>query len=148
MERTCVIIKPDGVGKKVIGDIIKRFESEAGLQLVAMRMLRPSKGTIEEFYAVHKGKPFYEPLLNFMSCGPVVVTAWKGENAIARVRSIIGATNSREAAPGTVRQMYGTDNRRNVVHASDSPENGLKETSFFFKDPDILEYDHDCWTNK
>lgn len=147
MERTCVIVKPDGVGKKVIGDIIRRFESES-LQLVGMKMIKPSKETMEEFYSVHKGRPFYEPLLKFMTCGPIVVTAWKGDNAIARVRGIIGATNSKEAAPGTLRQLFGTDNRRNVVHASDSPENGRKETSFFFTDQEIIDYGYDDWKDK
>jgi nucleoside-diphosphate kinase len=147
MERSCVLIKPDGVGKKVIGEIIKRFESE-GLKLVGMKLLKPSKETIEEFYAVHRGKPFFGPFISFASSGPIVACAWEGENAISRIRAIIGATNSKEAAAGTLRNLYGTDNRRNLVHASDSVENGKRESGFFFAEYELMKYDYDDWKDK
>jgi len=146
MENTCVIIKPDGVCKKVSGDIIKRFDSE-GLKLVAMRMARPSKETLERFYAVHKGKEFFEPLIRFMCSAPLIVMAWQAEDAVAKVRRIIGATNSKEAAAGTLRAMFGTDGRRNVVHASDSAENAAKELAFFFTPEDLMKYDYNDWQN-
>jgi len=146
MERTCLIIKPDGVGKKVVGEIIKRFESE-GMKLIGLRMVSTGRSGFEEFYAVHKGKHFFEPFINFVVSGPVVVCAWEGADAIARTRTMIGATNSKEAAPGTLRNLYGTDNRRNVVHASDSPENAVKEIGFFFKTGELFEYDYDGWKN-
>ena len=147
MERTCVIVKPDGVGKKVVGEVIKRMESE-GLKLLALKMEWPSKEKIEGFYAVHKGKDFFERFINFVSSGPVIVTAWEGENAISRVRNIIGATNSQEAEEGTLRNLFGTDNRRNLVHASDSVENGKKEMEYFFKAEEIIEYDPNNWQDK
>lgn len=144
MERTCVIVKPDGVGKKVVGEVVRRLESEP-LRLIGMKMIRPVKSQIESFYEVHRGKPFYEPLVRFMLSGPIVVTAWEGEDAITRVRTIIGATNSKEAAPDTLRQMFGTDNRRNLVHASDSKENGVREVSFYFAPNELFAYDSDEW---
>lgn len=147
MERTCVIIKPDGVGKKVVGEVISRFEKE-GLKLLAMKMLWPEGKTLENFYAVHKGKYFFEPFMNFVSSGPIVVSAWEGEGAVKNVREILGATNSKEAAPGTLRQIFGTDGRRNLVHGSDSIENGVKEIDFFFKKNEIFEYDPDGWIDK
>ncbi len=147
MERTCVIIKPDGVGKKVVGEIIRRFES-AGLKLLGMKMLWPERKTIESFYEIHKGKYFFEPFINFMSSGPIVVCAWEGSGAVKNVREMLGATNSTEAAPGTLRQMYGTDGRRNLVHGSDSVENGIKETAFFFTGGELFSYDPNGWVYK
>lgn len=147
MERTCLIIKPDGVGKRVVGEIIKRFESE-GMKLAAMKMLRPGREKLEGFYEVHKGKHFFEAFINFAVSGPIVVCVWEGENAVSRTRGIIGATNSAEAAKGTLRNLYGTDNRRNLVHASDSCENAKKEISYFFSREEIFEYDWDGWKDK
>lgn len=144
MERTCVIIKPDGVGKKVVGSVIARFEKE-GLKLIGMRMVRPAREIMEKFYDVHKGKPFFEPFIRFVVSGPIIVTAWEGPGAVANVRSIIGATNSAEAAPGTLRGTYGTDNRRNLVHASDSPENAAREISFFFSPGELFTYTPSDW---
>lgn len=144
MERTCVIVKPDGVGKKVVGAVITRFENE-GLKLVAMKLVRPGRAIMEQFYAVHTGKPFFEPFMSFVNSGPLVVTVWEAGDAVTKVRGIIGATNSREAAPGTLRGQYGTDNRRNLVHASDSTENAQKEISFFFAQEDILSYEYTDW---
>lgn len=147
MERTCVIAKPDSVSKKVVGEIIKRLESE-GLKLLGMKMLYPPKDVIEGFYEVHKGKPFFPPFISFMTSGPIVVMAWEGENAVTHVRSVIGATNSKDAAPGTLRNLYGTDNRRNLVHASDSVENGLREINYYFKPEEVISYDPELWKSR
>jgi nucleoside-diphosphate kinase len=131
MEQTLVIAKPDAVGKSVVGKIIDRFES-SGLSLRGLKMVRLTGETADQFYAEHRGKPFFDPLLVFMTSGPVVPMIWEGEGAIAQVRSIVGATNSSEAAPGTLRKIWGTDNRRNLVHASDSPASAAREIAFFF----------------
>ena len=144
MEKTCVIIKPDGVCKKVSGDIIKRFDSE-GLKLVAIRMVKPQRAAFERFYAVHKEREFFGQLVNFMCSAPVIVMAWEGRDAVASVRQIIGATNSKEAAEGTLRNMFGTDGRKNVVHASDSVENAAKEIAIFFSEEDLMQYDYSDW---
>lgn len=143
-ERTCLIIKPDGVGKKVVGKVISCLE-ENGLKLLALKMLRPERSVLESFYAVHQGKPFFEPFINFMTTGPIIVSVWEGKGAIQQVRKLIGSTNSLEAAPGTLRNLYGTDNRRNLVHASDSPENAQREISFFFRPEEIFQYDENAW---
>jgi nucleoside-diphosphate kinase len=143
-EITCVIVKPDGVGKAVVGKIIDRFERE-GFTLAALRMLRPTAKQIEEFYREHVGKDFFPPFLRFVTSGPLVVTAWRGENVVARVRKIIGATDSRKAEPGTLRREWGTDQRRNLVHASDSPESAARETAFFFSEPELAPYDPAAW---
>ncbi|MFH1368191.1 MAG: nucleoside-diphosphate kinase [Elusimicrobiota bacterium] len=147
MERSCLIIKPDGIGKKKAGEIISRMESE-GLKLLAMKMLNPSKEQIEGFYEMHKGKHFFEPFINFMLSGPIIVTAWEGKGTIAHIRKIIGATNSKEAAAGTLRKMFGTDNRKNLVHASDSPESAKREIGYFFGSQELIEYDPDAWIDK
>jgi nucleoside-diphosphate kinase len=147
MERTCVIIKPDGVGKKVAGEVIKRFESE-GLKLVGLKMLRPKRAVLEDFYSVHKGKFFFEPFINFLESGPIIVCAWQAPNAVIQVRNIIGDTDSRKAKPGTLRGAFGTDNRKNLVHASDSIENAKREIEFFFQPDEILEYNPDEWKDK
>lgn len=144
VEKTCVIVKPDGVGKQVVGKIIDRFEGE-GLKLLAARMVRPTRELMEGFYSEHKGKPFFPPFLAFVVSGPIVVTAWEGEDAVSRVRKIIGATNSQEAAPGTLRKAWGTDNRRNLVHASDSTTSSARELAVFFKSDELTAYDPDAW---
>jgi nucleoside-diphosphate kinase len=141
-----MIVKPDGVGKKVVGKIIDRFESE-GFLLLGVKMVRPAGNLMEEFYAEHKGKPFFPAFLRFVNSGPLVVTAWQGEDVIKRVRAILGATNSQEAAPGTLRKTWGTDNRRNLVHSSDSPASASREISYFFKNDDISTYEPDQWLN-
>lgn len=146
LQTTLVIVKPDGVGKRVVGKVLSRFEEE-GFQLLAARLVRPTQALMEEFYAEHKGKPFFPPFLKFVTSGPILVTAWRGENAIARVRGILGATNSAEAAPGTLRKSWGTDNRRNLVHASDSPASASRETAYFFKPEELAGYDPEAWRN-
>lgn len=144
MEKTCVIVKPDGVGKKVVGTVIQRFENE-GLKLIAMKMVKPGRPMMEQFYAVHKGKSFFEPFINFVTSGPIVVTAWVADNAVLKVRGIIGATNAKDAATGTLRNLHGTDNRRNLVHASDSVENAEREIEFFFTDSELMRYGLTDW---
>lgn len=136
MQRTCLLIKPDGIEKKVVGKIIDRLESE-GVTLLAMRMILPNSEWIENFYSVHQGKPFYKLFIEFMLSGPSIAMVWEGENIIARVRKIIGATNSKEAEPGTLRNLYGTDNRKNLVHASDSVQSAEREIDLLFDEKEL-----------
>jgi nucleoside-diphosphate kinase len=144
LQRTLLIVKPDGVGRGVVGKVLDRFESE-GFRLLGVRMVRPTQKLMEDFYAEHKGKPFFPPFLKFVTSGPVVATVWEGPDAVARVRGLIGATNSPEAAPGTLRRAWGTDNRRNLVHASDSPASAAREIAFFFRDEETAPYDPEAW---
>jgi len=131
MEKTLSIIKPDGVARGLIGEVIKRLESN-GLKLIAMKMLKMTKEQAESFYAVHKERPFFQSLTYFMTSGPVVVMVLEGEDAIAKYRDIMGATNYREAAQGTIRRDFATDIEKNIVHGSDSPETAAFEIGFFF----------------
>jgi nucleoside-diphosphate kinase len=131
MERTLSIIKPDGVAKGVIGEVIKRFE-KAGLRIAAMKMIQMSKKEAEGFYAVHRGKPFYNSLTEFMSSGPCVVMVLEGPQAIAKNRELMGATNPQNAAPGTIRKDFATNVEQNTVHGSDAPETAAYEIGYFF----------------
>ena len=144
MERTCVLVKPDGVCKNVVGAVLARF-AQAGLRLCGLKMLKLSPSQAEKFYGEHKGKPFYEPLISFMTSAPIVATVWEAEGAIAKARSIMGATNSTEAAAGTIRREFGTNNRYNVVHGSDSPASAEREVPFFFKPDEIYTYQENDW---
>lgn len=139
IERTLSIIKPDAVAKQVIGEIITRFE-KAGLKVVAAKMVHLSKNEAEQFYAVHKARPFFANLVSFMSSGPVLVQVLEGENAIALNRQIMGATNPKEAAPGTIRADFATSIDHNAVHGSDAPETAAQEIAFFFKPNEIMTY--------
>jgi nucleoside-diphosphate kinase len=125
------IIKPDGVARGIVGEVVKRLESNE-LRIVAMKMIHMSKSQAEGFYAVHKERPFFPSLTDFMSSGPCVVMILEGENAIARYRELMGATNYKDAAPGTIRAEFATDIEKNVVHGSDSPETASFETGYFF----------------
>lgn len=136
MERTLSIIKPDGVQKNLIGEVIKRFEA-AGLRIAALKMLRLSKAQAEGFYIVHKERPFYNSLTEFMSSGPVVVMVVEGQGAIAKVREIMGATNPKDAAPGTIRADFASNVEKNIVHGSDSPESASFEIPYFFSAVEI-----------
>ncbi len=136
MERTLLIIKPDGVKKRIIGDILKRVEA-TGLAIKSMRMLQLDRATAGRFYAVHRERPFYQSLIEFMTSGPVIPVALEGDNAVARLRALIGATNPADAQEGTIRNLYGDSVEVNTVHGSDSTENGLVETSFFFSNADL-----------
>jgi nucleoside-diphosphate kinase len=131
MERTLSIIKPDGVAKGVIGEVIKRFE-KAGLKIAALKMIQMSKKEAEGFYAVHRGKPFYNSLTDFMSSGPCVVMVLEGLQAIAKNRELMGATNPQNAAPGTLRKDFATNVEQNTVHGSDAPETAAYEIGYFF----------------
>jgi nucleoside-diphosphate kinase len=144
MERTLSIIKPDGVAKGVIGEVIKRFES-AGLKIAAMKMIYMSKKEAEGFYAVHRGKPFYNSLTDFMSSGPCVVMILEGPQAIARNRELMGATNPQNAAPGTIRKDFAANVEQNTVHGSDAPETARVEISYFFPEVEIVPYE---WKGK
>jgi len=131
VERTLSIIKPDAVGKGVIGPVVKLLE-EGGLKVVAMKMLHLSRKQAEGFYAVHRERPFFGSLCEFMTSGPVVVQVLEGEGAINRNREIMGVTDSAKAAPGTIRNLYGTNIERNAVHGSDAPETAQTEIAYFF----------------
>ena len=135
-ERTLSIIKPDGVEKNIVGEIWKRFE-EGGLRIVASRMLHMSVEQAGEFYAVHKDRPLYAELVNYMSSGPVLVQVLEGENAIQRNREIMGATDPAEADPGTIRADFAASIDANVVHGSDGPETAVQEIGFFFGDDGV-----------
>lgn len=139
VEKTLSIIKPDAVAKNAIGEIISRFE-KAGLRVAAAKMVRLSKAQAEQFYAVHKERPFFGGLVAFMSSGPVLVQVLEGENAIAKNRQVMGATNPKDAAPGTVRADFADSIDHNAVHGSDAPETAKQEISFFFKPEEILSY--------
>lgn len=139
VERTLSIIKPDAVGKTVIGKIISRFEDK-GLRVVAAKMLHLSQEQAEQFYDIHRERPFFNDLVSFMVSGPVVVQVLEGDNAVAVNRDIMGATNPKEAAPGTIRADFADDIDENAVHGSDSLENAQREIEFFFKKEDICEY--------
>jgi len=131
MEKTLMIIKPDAVRAKHIGDIVARVEAE-GFGITGLRFLQLSRAQAEAFYAVHKEKPFFAGLVAYMTSGPVVVGRLERANAVEHWRKVIGATNPEKAEPGTIRKLYGTNIENNAVHGSDSPENGEIETNFFF----------------
>jgi len=136
IERTFSIIKPDAVGKNVTGEIVSRFEKN-GLQVIASKMLHLSKEQAQGFYAVHKERPFYNDLVEFMISGPVVVQVLEGENAISKNRELMGATNPAEADPGTIRADFATTVDENAVHGSDAPETAAEEISYFFSDDEL-----------
>lgn len=136
LERTLSIIKPDAVGKNHIGDIISRFE-KAGLKVIAVRMKHLNKHDAEGFYAVHKERPFFKDLVSFMITGPVLILVLEGENAIVKNRDIMGATDPKKAAPGTIRADFASSIDENAVHGSDSVENSKIEIDYFFKADDI-----------
>jgi nucleoside-diphosphate kinase len=130
-ERTLAIIKPDAVGRHLVGAIIQRYE-QAELIPLGMKLMRLTKAQAEEFYYVHKHRPFFDSLCSFMSSGPIVVLALSGEHAIQRHRDLMGATDPAKAAEGTIRKAYGTDIEHNAVHGSDSPETAQSELGYFF----------------
>ena len=131
IEQTLSMIKPDGVARGLIGEVLGRFE-KAGLKIRAMKMLHLSKAQAQAFYAVHKERPFYDSLTSFMSSGPIVAMILEGENAIQVNRDLMGATDYRKAAPGTIRADFAQEIEANIVHGSDSPENAAIEIAFFF----------------
>ncbi len=137
MERTLSIIKPDGVRRGLIGEVIKRLEA-AEIKIVAMKMIHMTKEQAQGFYAVHKEKPFFDSLTDFMTSGPIVVMVLQGEEVISRYRKLMGATNYKEAEPGTIRADFATDIEKNVVHGSDAPETAATEIKYFFSELEIV----------
>ena len=136
VERTFSMIKPDAVAKNVIGEIYARFE-KAGLRIIAARMLHLSRERAEAFYAVHKERPFFGELVSFMTSGPVMVQVLEGDDAVARNREVMGATNPEDAAPGTIRADFADEITENAVHGSDAADTAAEEIAFFFADADI-----------
>ncbi len=139
MERTFVMIKPDGVQRCLIGEIISRLERK-GLKIVAMKMIKVERDLAERHYEEHREKPFFESLVSYVTSGPVVAMVVEGKNAVKVVRNLVGATNPVEASPGTIRGDFGMEIGRNVIHASDSKESAEREISLFFKPEEILDY--------
>ncbi len=139
MEKTFVLVKPDGVQRGLIGEIINRLERR-GLKLVAAKFMQVSQELAETHYAIHKGKPFYDGLIRYITSAPVMAMVWEGPNAVAAVRQTMGATRPTEAAPGSVRHDFGLEVGRNLTHASDSVENGEKETALWFRPEELVEW--------
>jgi nucleoside-diphosphate kinase len=137
IERTLSIIKPDGVAKNLIGEVIRRIESR-NLQVIAAKMIAMSKEQAKGFYAVHEGKPFFESVTDFMSSGPCMVMVLEGESAISEYRELMGATNKDEAKEGTIRRDYATDIEKNIVHGSDGTETAEFEINYFFNNLEII----------
>ncbi|MHA1125913.1 MAG: nucleoside-diphosphate kinase [Candidatus Heimdallarchaeota archaeon] len=137
LEREFVMVKPDGVKRRLVGETIMRLE-RVGLRLVAIKMLPLTKAMAEKHYAVHKGKPFYEGLVKFITSGPVVAMVVEGKDAVQRVRKLVGATKPMEAEAGTIRGDFGMEIGRNIIHAGDSPENAKIEYSIYFKEAEII----------
>jgi len=142
VERTLIIVKPDAVQRGLIGQIVARFE-QRGLRIVGMKLIQMDRDLAARHYAVHKGKSFYEPLLAYITSAPVVVMALEGTDAIKAARNTIGATNPAEAGAGSIRGDFGMEVGRNLVHGSDSVENGEKEVALFFGDGELVAWDRD-----
>ncbi|MFO1401596.1 MAG: nucleoside-diphosphate kinase [Steroidobacteraceae bacterium] len=136
LERTLSIVKPDGVTRNLIGEVYRRFESQ-GLRIVAARMLHLSQAQAQEFYGVHKERPFYKDLVRYMTSGPVIAQVLEGDNAIQKNRDIMGATDPKKAAPGTIRADLAQSIEANVVHGSDAPDTAAREIAFFFSGTEI-----------
>ena len=139
MQRTLSIVKPDGVQKHLIGEVIKLFENH-GLKLIALKMISMDKKEAEGFYAAHRGKPFFDSLTIFMSSGPAVVMVLEGEGAIAKTRDLMGATDPKQAKEGTLRRQHATNIEKNIVHGSDAPETAAFEIKYFFNALEIFHY--------
>ena len=139
MERTLVLVKPDGVQRGLVGEVISRLERR-GLRLVAAKFMQVSRELAETHYAVHQGKPFYDGLVKYITSAPVMAMVWEGPNAIAAVRQTMGATRPTEAAPGTIRHDFALEVGRNLTHASDTPENGEKEVALWFKKGELVDW--------
>lgn len=146
MERTLIIFKPDAMNRMLVGRILSRFEDK-GLRIAALKLQQSPKAQVEQHYAVHKERPFYNSLVEFMTAGPVILAVLEGPRAISVVRNMLGATNGLEAAPGTIRGDFSLDQQYNLVHASDGPETAKNEIALFFKPEEIVEYTRapECW---
>lgn len=137
MNRTFAMVKPDGVEKGLVGEIISRFEKK-GLKIVALKIMRITPELAEKHYGEHKGKPFFADLVNFITSGPVAAMVLEGENVIPTVRTMMGATNPQDAAPGTIRGDFALTIDENIIHGSDSPESAMREIGLFFKEEEIV----------
>ncbi len=137
MNRTFAMVKPDGVQKGLVGEIISRFEKK-GLKMVALKIMKITPELAEKHYGEHKGKPFFADLVNFITSGPVAAMVLEGENVIPTVRTMMGATNPQDAAPGTVRGDFALTIDENIIHGSDSPESAMREIGLFFKEEEML----------
>ena len=146
MERTLVLVKPDGVQRGLVGEVIARLEKR-GLKMIGGKFLQVSQELAEQHYAIHKGKPFYDGLVKYITSAPVMAMAWEGPAAVAAVRQTMGATRPTEAAPGTIRHDFALTIGRNLTHASDSPENGVKEIELWFRPEELVSWDRptDSW---
>ena len=146
MERTLVIVKPDGVQRGLIGPVMSKLEKR-GLKIVAMKMIRIDRDLAERHYGIHRGKSFFEPLVAYITSSPVVVAVFEGKNAVQVVRNTTGATNPVDAAPGTIRGDYALEIGRNIIHGSDSVENAQKEIDLFFRPDEVMTYERavDSW---
>lgn len=140
MEKTFLMVKPDGVQRNLIGDIITRFEQK-GFQLVGAKLMTIPKELAEKHYGEHKDKPFFGELVSFITSSPVFAMVWQGDNVISTARGMMGATNPQDAAPGTIRGDYGVQVSQNIIHGSDSPESADREISLFFNENELTEYE-------
>ena len=145
-ERTFCLVKPDGVQRGLVGEVVRRFEAR-GLQLVALKMVHISRQLAEEYYAEHRGKPFFAGLVDYVTSGPAVAMLWDGDNAVAVVRKMMGTTDPAKAEPGTIRADFGLNIGRNVIHGSDSIASAQREAGLFFRPEEIHSYEraHDKW---
>ena len=139
MERTLILVKPDAVQRGLMGEIVSRFERR-GLKLVGMKFIQMSEALANQHYAVHKERPFFNDLVTYITSGPVLAMVWEGKDAVAAARATIGSTKHVEAAPGSIRGDFGMEIGRNLVHGSDSPENGIKEANLFFKPDELVSW--------
>jgi len=142
MERTYLMVKPDGVQRNLVGEIISRFEKK-GYKIIGLKMFRISRELAEKHYGEHVGKPFFESLVDYITSGPVVAMVIEGKDAVSAAREMMGATNPLKAAPGTIRNSFGIDIGRNVIHGSDSPLSAAREIGLFFKEEELVAYDRD-----
>jgi nucleoside-diphosphate kinase len=139
MQQTLILLKPDCVHRRMVGTITHRFE-EKGLRLAALKLVHPSRALAEKHYAVHKGKPFYDSLLKFLTAGPTVAMVWEGREAVAVARNLMGATDGAKAPPGTIRGDFAISVQNNLVHGSDSPENAAAEIALWFKPEELVSW--------
>lgn len=139
MQRTLILLKPDAVQRRLVGEVIARFEQK-GLRLVGLKLLTASRDLAEKHYAVHKGKAFYDSLLSFLTSGPTVAMVWEGREAVAACRKLMGETDGTKAAPGTIRGDFGLSVQNNLVHGSDSPENAAAEIALWFKPEELVAF--------
>lgn len=146
MERTYLMVKPDGVQRNIAGEIVSRFERR-GFKIVGLKMFKITREQAEKHYGEHAGKPFFASLVDYITSGPVVAMVIEGRSAISAARDMMGATDPLNAAPGTIRNTYGIDLGRNVIHGSDSPESAAREIGIFFKEEELIQYDRgvDSW---